>query len=291
MSKTKPLLKWVGGKTQIMDELMGRFPLKINNYHEPFLGGGSVLIALLEAVQQGKIKLDGQVRASDLNQSLINFYVKVQTNLDEFLTEITKLKTSYLACNAEEKEAYYYKIRQQYRAEDKTTLSAAAMFLFLNKTCFRGLYRVGPNGFNVPYGHYKSPSIFTEEHLRHVSELIQNVIFTTRPFLESLQTIQPDDFVYLDPPYAPENSTSFVGYTAKGFPVEMHRALFDRCNNLECAFLLSNSYVPLVKDAFPSDQFKVDTVTCRRRINSKKPGSHTEEVLISKRVCNEQALS
>lgn len=285
MPKVKPLLKWVGGKTQIIQNVLDRFPTTINNYHEPFLGGGSVLLALLESVERGDIVVTGAVWASDLNISLINFYQQIQTNVAEFIGKSIKLKTEFLALSEEDRKFFYYTIREKYRAETETTLDSAVMFLFLNKTCFRGLYRVGPNGFNVPYGNYKQPTIFVEERLRQVSNLIQNVVFTAHSFEHSLaeQMISENDFIYMDPPYAPETSSSFVGYTSSGFPLTLHQKLFAKCRALKKAgILMSNSYVPLVKDSFTSPEFVISIVSCRRRINSKKPASRTEEVLIQR---------
>jgi len=153
------------------------------------------------------------------------------------------------------------------------------MFLFLNKTCFRGLYREGPNGFNVPFGHYVAPSIYDEDELLAVSDLIQGVQFTCQDVQLALLGVGLDDFIYLDPPYAPESATSFVGYTSDGFPLEAHQALFTRLKNLSLTkFLMSNADVTLVRDAFPGYQKQV--VSARRAINSKTPESRTNEVLI-----------
>ncbi len=158
------------------------------------------------------------------------------------------------------------------------------MLLFMNKTCFRGVYREGPHGFNVPFGNYKNPAILEEAHIRTVSKLIKDVVFTCRSFEESLASVEAGDFVYLDPPYAPETDSSFVSYTAEGFSLETHTALFKLCKTLHekgVKLLLSNAEVKLVKDAFPSPPFTTTSVECRRAINSKNPEAKTKEVLIS----------
>ncbi len=295
----KPILKWVGGKTQILDNVLGLFPTECNNYHEPFLGGGSVLLGLLSEIQEGKRALSGTIYASDINPILIALYKHVQTNVEGFLVELKQLETEFRALTGtvvnrdatnlpeakSSQESYYYWIRKQFNSlSDKTTLQASARMVFLNKTCFKGLYREGPHGFNVPFGHYKNPTICDEVNLRAVSELIQPVIFTCQGYEQSLAKIQPGDFVYLDPPYAPETNTSFDTYVAGGFPEQAHKNLFALCQSFkqkQVGFLLSNSNVPLVLNAFPEPQYQVYLVEARRAIHSKDPSATTHEVLIT----------
>ena len=297
----KPFLKWVGGKTQIINDVLDLFPKEMNNYHEPFLGGGSVLLAALSAKKAGKLNIKEAIYASDLNPKLIHLYKTVQTNVEGLITETKKIVGNYVKAKggainrkpANEVEAmttsesYYYWIRHCYNSltkEEREGLVGAAMTLFLNKTCFRGMYREGPNGFNVPYGNYKNPAVFDEGHLREVSTLLQPVIFTAQGFGASMAKAGAGDFVYLDPPYAPETDTSFTGYTADGFGLPEHTLLFEWCKKVQqkCAkFLMSNAEVNLVKNAFPeSAGYKTKIVSCRRAINSKDPGAKTNEVLI-----------
>lgn len=293
----KPPLKWVGGKTQIMDDVMALFPKTIRNYYEPFLGGGSVLLALLS---NKTIKVTGSIKASDINANLIWLYKNIQTNPEELIKEVKALATEFAAIKGTAvnrkaqtmteattaPESYYFWVRKQFNAlskEERTTVKASAALLFMNKTCFRGLYREGPNGFNVPYGNYKNPSIIDEEHIRTVSALIKDVIFTNCSFVDALkhQDQDPTDFIYLDPPYAPETETSFVGYTADGFTLENHQLLFTMCQKTKAKFLMSNADVQLVKDAFLQAKYATQIISCRRAINSKAPAARTNEVLIT----------
>ena len=304
----KPILKWVGGKTQIISKIMGKFPKKINNYHEPFVGGGSVLLALLSYIQNNMIEIKGKIYASDNNKNLINLYKNIQQQPTELLTEINKIVEEYSRADGttinrspdsltealSSPESYYYYIRSRFNqitnqtssTHTQTTLEASAMFLFLNKTCFRGMYREGPHGYNVPFGNYKNNTIIDEEHLMYVSLLIQDVIFSHNSFTTSIavSNIEEDDFVYLDPPYAPETEKSFVGYTADGFDLEQHTTLFEMCNNISkknAKLLMSNSDVDLVRDSFAdTTTYTLEQIECRRAINSKNPESKTNELLI-----------
>jgi DNA adenine methylase len=152
--------------------------------------------------------------------------------------------------------------------------------MFINKTCFRGMYREGPNGYNVPYGHYKkTPTIITREQLDTISELIKDVVFIHSDFGESIKNTQEGDFIYLDPPYAPENSKSFVGYNVDGFDLDTHKRLFDSIKKMRgVKFAMSNARVELVIDNFKN--YKSEDVKARRAINSKNPGSTTTEIII-----------
>ncbi len=306
MTITKPFLKWVGGKTQILDTVLSKFPTEIQNYYEPFVGGGSVLLGVLSLRKQGKLKISGEIHASDVNANLIALYKNIQQNPDAVIREVKSLCEEFRKCKElgkDEKanrkaktleeassspESYYFWIRSRFNAftkEERETPIASAMLLFMNKTCFRGVYREGPKGFNVPFGNYKNPAILEEEHIRAVSELFQGVKFTVCSF----QDIIPEkpiagDFVYMDPPYAPETDTSFVGYTADGFDLTLHTTLFQACKDMreKCVhWLMSNAAVKLVKDAFPEPTYTTQIISCRRAINSKKPDAKTDEVLIS----------
>ena len=305
MEVVKPILKWLGGKTQIMDILLSEFPTHMNNYHEPFVGGGSVLLGLLTLVYKGYIKVDGEIYASDKNANLINMYINIRDKPDEvvrvlnfLIEEFSNLqfdiypetpnrqpnnKAEALYCQ----ESYYYWIRKEFNSfeyTERNTPKMSAYFIFLNKTCFRGMYREGPNGFNVPFGHYKNPSIYNEEDILLVSSLLQNVVLSIQSFEKSLERIEENDFIYIDPPYAPEIATSFVDYTNDGFDRISHVKLFNMCNNISqiprVSFLMSNANVKFVKEYFQDEKYDVEVLTCKRTINSKNPSATTEEVLI-----------
>ena len=210
---TKPFLKWVGGKTQIISEVMELFPKNIENYHEPFVGGGSVLFACLSR----GTKISGKVYASDVNAGLIGVYKNIQKDPEVFIVDVHKLIEEFNSCtgtevnrkpkNIEEartsRESYYYWTRAQFNAipiGERGSIEASCLFVFLNKTCFRGVYREGPNCFNVPYGNYKNPAIIDDAHIREVSKLIQNVVFTVESFTTSMTRVKKGDFIYMDPP-------------------------------------------------------------------------------------------
>lgn len=290
----KPFLKWVGGKSQIINNIMSKIPKEMENYHELFLGGGSVLLAVLSMQKQKKIMIKNKIYAYDINKNLINVYKDIQKNKDGLYSFISKYineyhnitgttinrKPSSIEEAKSSKESYYYWIRNKYNKMDKNTVECSALFMFINKTCFRGMYREGPNGYNVPYGHYKkTPTIITKEDLNYISDLIKDVEFKDCGFSDSIKNIKDGDFVYLDPPYAPENSKSFVGYVADGFNLDMHKLLFNEIKKLSgVKFAMSNAKVDLVIENFK--EYKCEDIVARRAINSKNPGSKTTEVII-----------
>jgi DNA adenine methylase len=307
----KPILKWVGGKTQLLDKLLVEFPLEINNYREIFLGGGSVLLAFLAYVKEGIIRVNGlgSIYAYDINEPLIYLYKNIQSAHNELYVEIQQLIREFNECliigtvnrspiniveAKQTKENYYYWTRDKYNkftSTEKNSIMGSATFVFLNKTCFRGIFRVGPRGFNVPYGHNKNPEIINWAHLIEIHNLIQGVVFECCDFTKSLSNIEKDDFIYMDPPYSKENDTSFVGYTENGFNIETQLKLFNLCNNLtneNHKFILSNADVGLVRDNFTTDEtetnnnkkYNIISIICKRRVNSKNPDSTAKEVII-----------
>ena len=266
----KPFLKWVGGKTQILESVLSLFPPTLQNYHEPFVGGGSVLLGVLSSIREGTRNLTGTVYASDSNPNLIALYKHIQSNPSGICQELQSLSTTFTSIQVQKgnqtpsslgealtsQESYYYWIRKQYNQEKSNlSMKASAMMVFLNKTGFRGVYRENKqHEYNVPFGNYKSPTIYEADHIQQISQLLQGVVFTCQDFEQSLQKVKAGDFVYLDPPYAPESETSFVGYTGDGFSLDQHKKLFGLCKTLkpkQIRMVMSNAKVPLVCTSFP----------------------------------------
>lgn len=290
----KPFIKWVGGKTQLLSNILNLIPNDMYNYHEPFLGGGSVLLAILMLNKNEKIKIRNKIYAYDINQGLINLYRQIQSNpnqlyekINNYMNEYTNINLNNINRNPQSldeakssKESYYYWLRKLFNQNSKDSIDSAALFIIINKLCFRGMYREGPNGYNVPFGHYKKvPTIITEDEIIQISELIKNVNFICTDFETSLNNISEDDFIYVDPPYAPENSKSFVGYNVEGFTINKHNKLFEILKSINNSkFMMSNSNVDFVLEKF--NNYNITTVSARRAINSKNPGSTTTEVLI-----------
>ncbi len=311
-----PFLKWVGGKTQILHTLFEQFPKQINSYYELFLGGGSVLISLLEKNEEQKDYCTKRFETFDINPNLIYCYLQIKNNHKVLLKELSKLQKTFLACSINKskptktrkkipieenmkkakksREHLYYFLRHKYRLLVKEAhpkvkghkVENAVLFIFLNKTCFRGLYREGKNGFNVPYGNYKNPSLFNKENINRLNYLFNkyNVNFSVSNFHDFLNVrkLSGKDFVYLDPPYYPENTKSFTAYNCDGFSAEDNvklKILLERLDLRKVKFVMSNSNVKWNLDNY--SRFNIKKILCRRAINAKNPNSKTYELLIS----------
>ena len=217
----KPFLKWVGGKGQLLDEIEKSYPFSdgiITKYAEPFVGGGAVLFDILY-----KYNLD-EIYISDINQELINTYCIIRDNIDDLIEILSSLQHDFeKSCQIERKQFYYEK-RNRFNIlkvidNSKINLEKAALMIFLNKTCFNGLYRVNKKGlFNVPMGSYKNPTICDESNLRLVSQSLKKVTIICGDYKESSDFIDKETFVYFDPPYRPLTETSnFTSYTNSDF--------------------------------------------------------------------------
>ena len=217
----KPFIKWVGGKGQLLSEINKLYPVElgknINKYAEIFLGGGAVLFDILS-----KYKLD-EVYISDKNLELINTYKSIRDNVDILIKSLKEMEEQYIPLNNEDRKIYYYEKREEYNSlkinSEMNNIEKAILFIFLNKTCFNGLYRVNKKGkFNVPMGAYKKPKICDEENLKNVSLTLRNVKIVYADYRKSEKFIDGKTFVYIDPPYRPLNITSsFTSYTENDF--------------------------------------------------------------------------
>ena len=293
--RSKPIVKWIGSKTQIVDKILDNFPSEIDNYHELFLGGGSVLLGLLKKIKQNKIKINCSINAYDINETLIYMYKNIQSSAYLFLLQIKKIIKIYRSLTGTDiirtpknllegltsKESYFYWIRSRFNKltqEKKNTSLGSAYFIFLNKTGSCGEYRVTRNGYNVPYGKYTNPEIINEKHIKIVSKLIKNVNFYHQSFEKSFDKISTTDFIYLDPPYAPKNKKCIINWTTNGFSYEQHKLLFSKCKKFK--FLMSNSDVSMVNNKFKNDKFTMETIIHTRKIKSKINSSKRNELLI-----------
>ncbi len=257
-----PVLKWVGGKRQLISDIEPLIPKRISTYVEPFVGGGAVLFHL----QPKKAIIN------DYNQELMNVYQVIKDKPNE-LIEVLK---EHKELNSED---YFYEVRSLDRSEDFERLSnvkKAGRIIYLNKTCYNGLFRVNRAGFfNTPYGRYKNPSIVDEVTIKAVSNYFNsaNIKFLTGDYKEALKRLRRGAFVYFDPPYMPISaSSSFTGYTEHGFDYEKQVELRDEClklHNRGVRFLQSNSYSPEILELY-SDQkvFNIEIVQAKRSINS-----------------------
>lgn len=262
--KTQPFLKWVGGKTQLLDELIKRVPKEYNVYFEPFIGGGALYFAIApdEAV------------LADINDDLVNAYLVVRDNPDELLEALSKYKN--------EKD-FYYSVRSQ----DQKSLSEierAARLLYLNRTCFNGLYRVNKSGqFNVPFANYKNPNFVQTERIEAASQILQNTDIHHAGFEKVLVEAKAGDFIYLDPPYYPKDVYSdFKRYNKEQFHTNDHERLAELYNELTergCFVMLSNSDTPFTRELYK--KWRVDTVYAKRLINkdASKRGEVTEIIV------------
>lgn len=270
----KPFVKWVGGKRQLLPEIEKHIPKKISTYYEPFVGGGAVFLNH----QPKKAVLN------DYNEELINAYEIIKDDVDELIEELKKHEQM-------SSEDHFYDVRSWDREKGYDGLSdikKAARLIYLNKTCFNGLYRVNSSGFfNTPYGRYKNPNIVNEHTLRalHIYFNSNNIIFKTGDFENAVKGIRKGAFVYFDPPYAPLSSTSnYTGYTLAGFNADDQirlKKLCDKLNKRGVKLLLSNSNVPFIRELYDEEDYIIEVVGAKRAINSKgNKRGEVEEVLI-----------
>lgn len=270
--KLSPFLKWAGGKRQLLDKIIDRMPIDYNNYYEPFIGGGALLFEL----QPGKAIIN------DINASLINAYRTIADRPHEFISTVMELDSKI----PKDGKTYYYLLRERYNnklIKEEYDTELAALFIFLNKHCFNGLYRVNGKGlFNVPYNNSKRESI-NNESIMAVSEFLENVKIMQGDFEKACNNAQKGDFVFFDSPYAPLNPTSFESYTKEGFDIESHKRLadlFERLTDKGCYCMLTNHNTDFINDLYGDKGYKMDVVIVKRMINSNASKRVGEEVII-----------
>ena len=253
-------VKWAGGKTQLIDQFIPLFPKKFNRYLEPFVGSGAVFFYIIQTFKPSESII------SDINEELMNAYQVVKENVDELIIELKKHKQLHVA----EGKPYYLSKRSTH-PNDLPAIERAARFIYLNKTCFNGLYRVNSKGqFNVPMGKYTNPDIIQEDKLKLISKLIKNTTIKTMSFEKVVDMAQKGDFLYLDPPYYPiQKGRSFTTYTKDNFLEKEQEALaevFRKLNKKGCLVMESNSETDFIKGLYKD--FNITVVKAKRMINS-----------------------
>ena len=270
----KPFLKWAGGKGQLLNVIGANTPEHIDTYIEPFVGSGAVMFDILE--KKPNIQ---HVIINDVNTDLINTYLTIRDNCNALIDILHDLYQSYISKTIDDRSTMFYEMREKYNKREMDVLNHSALFIFLNRTCFNGLYRVNAKGyFNVPFGKYANPKICDGENLLAVSAVLQNVEILNGDYAVLAEHARAGAFVYLDPPYKPISETSaFNSYVAGGFGDEEQVRLRDFCNTISeqgASFMLSNSDPASVN---PENDFfdriyagyNIQRVLAKRNINSK----------------------
>lgn len=272
----KPFVKWAGGKSQLLEKIRTKYPKNIEKYCEPFLGGGAVLFDIL-------INFHPQeVLVNDINRELINTYRQIQSEPDKLIGILLELQSIFWDANLSERKLIYMQKREEFntlKIDTGKNTEKAALFIFLNKTCFNGLYRVNSKGlFNVPMGSYKWPPICDEKNIKLCSQLLKNVQISCADFFLTLDFIDSKTFVYLDPPYRPISETSFfTSYSEFGFTDQEQRKLKDFVDAITkkgARAVISNSDPKNnnADDNFFDDlykKYKIDRIAAKRMINSR----------------------
>ena len=271
-SSVAPFVKWAGGKRQLIPQIRERMPEKYNDYYEPFVGGGAVIFDLLPA----------NALINDINKALINTYTTICNEPDAFLKEVNRLDNDMW----EDGKKYYYTIREHYNDKlmrSEYDVELAALFVFINKHCFNGLYRVNGKGlFNVPYNNSRRVSV-DEDVIIATSEYLRGVTIIDGDFEQACKNAKKGDFVFIDSPYAPLNPTSFESYTKEGFDIESHKRLaklYDELTARGCYCMLTNHNTELINELYGNKDYKIDVVSVKRMINSDASKRVGEEVII-----------
>lgn len=277
----KPFLKWVGGKTQLLDEISKYYPEKIEKYCEPFVGGGAVLFDVLTKFQPKEVLIN------DINPELTNAYVQIKDNVNDLIALLSSWQSHYVSLDMDARKEDFYEKRSRFNdliLAKEDSVEKAALMIYLNKTCFNGLYRVNGKGlYNVPSGVYKNPSICNADNLRAVSKALKDVQILTGAYSQTEGFIDKNTFVYIDPPYRPLTKTSaFTSYSKEGFDddkqIELGNFVAKIHNRGNGAKVLLSNSDP--KNANPDDNFfdelykdfDIQRVNASRMINSNASG-------------------
>jgi len=272
ISDPKPFVKWAGGKRQLLPVITNQIPSKFERYFEPFLGGGAVFFSLVAKERKAKWFI------SDLNSDLALSYVTIRDRVKELVLSLENHAVNY----TKNQSSYYYKVRE---ANPKNEIDKVSRLIFLNKTCFNGLYRVNSKGkFNVPVGRYVNPNIVNKENLFEVSRVLQSkdISIKCQDFEDALKGVGDEDFVYLDPPYQPVSTTaSFTSYTDSDFDFSDQERLYAKFKALDkkgVKVLLSNSRSDKIIELFNEFSDGIIEINANRFINSvsQKRTGHTE---------------
>ncbi len=272
MLTIKPFVKWAGGKTQLIPHLTKKIPQNYGSYFEPFIGGGALLFALQPSTSI----------INDINKELIHTYLQIQSNVEEVIFWLKKLDDNHVG----DIKSYYYDKRDEYNKaiiNQQYTTYMAALFIYINKHCFNGLYRVNSKGlFNVPFNQKKTGNSFDEANLRNLSLFLSKVSILNQDFEECCANAKKGDFVFFDSPYAPLNDTSFESYTKEGFSFDEHvrlANLFKSLTNQGVYCMLTNHNTELINTLY--NDFNIDVVSVKRMINSDATNRTGEEVIIT----------
>lgn len=278
----KPFVKWVGGKTQLIDDIQKSLPADLRNKHdltyvEPFVGGGAVLFWILQEYPNIT-----KAVINDINAELICTYRVIRDDVESLITELSRIQSEYIQLDSEQRKEYFLKKRSLFNSKNKSEVETASLFIFLNRTCFNGLYRVNSKGeFNVPHGKYSNPKICDEVTLRADSALLKNVEILCGDFAQTGKYAGNNVLYYFDPPYRPLTDTSaFTSYTTDGFDDAEQTRLRDFCDEIarnKSLFVASNSDPKNVdgEDKFFDklyEMFSIKRVSAARMINSKGDG-------------------
>jgi len=261
----RPFIKWAGGKSQLLMQLSALYPKAYNSYFEPFLGGGAVFFDIKP----------GQAFLNDVNPALVACYGNIKERVDQVIEVLGRLERKYLRSAGPARAEMFYRIREKYNNLHHALPEKAAYLIFLNKTCYNGIYRQNSSGeFNVPFGKYKKPKILDENNLRSVSAVLAGATLTSVSFEDAVREAKANDFMYFDPPYHPLSQTSsFTGYHSNGFAEAEQVKLRNVLGELDrrgCLVMLSNSYTDFVKDLYRD--FYQHTVMATRAVNCKASG-------------------